>query len=86
MALCEFAWAINVDSQRARQVNATNVATLFRIGLQSNPTETGMVARRCRSRLSRGHKNTIQQLFAKTEVRTRSQLVRVALECYRELL
>jgi len=29
-------------------------------------------------------KNTIQQL--KTEVRTRSQLVRVALECYRELL
>jgi two-component system, LuxR family, sensor kinase FixL len=31
-------------------------------------------------------KNTIQQLFAKTEVRTRSQLVRVALECYRDLL
>jgi DNA-binding CsgD family transcriptional regulator len=27
-------------------------------------------------------KNTIQQLFAKTEVRTRSQLVRVALERY----
>ena len=26
-------------------------------------------------------KNTLQQLFAKTEVRTRSQLVRVALEC-----
>jgi len=31
-------------------------------------------------------KNTLQQLFAKTEVRTRSQLVRVALECYRDLL
>jgi DNA-binding CsgD family transcriptional regulator len=31
-------------------------------------------------------KNTLQQLFAKTEVRTRSQLVRVALERYRELL
>jgi PAS domain S-box-containing protein len=31
-------------------------------------------------------KNSIQQLFAKTDVRTRSQLVRVALECYRELL
>src|ERR1700691_5039963 len=31
-------------------------------------------------------KNTIQQLFAKTEVRTRSQLVRVALEYYRDLL
>jgi len=31
-------------------------------------------------------KNTMQQLFAKHEVRTRSQLVRVALEQYRDLL
>ena len=31
-------------------------------------------------------KNTLQQLFAKSEVRTRSQLVRVALEYYRTLL
>ena len=31
-------------------------------------------------------KNTLQQLFAKNEVRTRSQLVRVALERYRDLL
>jgi DNA-binding NarL/FixJ family response regulator len=31
-------------------------------------------------------KNTLQQLFAKTEVRTRSQLVRVALERYRDIL
>jgi len=31
-------------------------------------------------------KNTMQQLFAKTEVRTRGQLVRVALERYRDLL
>jgi two-component system sensor kinase FixL len=31
-------------------------------------------------------KNTLQQLFAKTEVRTRGQLVRVGLECYRDLL
>lgn len=31
-------------------------------------------------------KNTLQQLFGKTEVRTRSQLVRVALERYRDLL
>jgi two-component system nitrate/nitrite response regulator NarL len=31
-------------------------------------------------------KNTIQQLFAKTGVRTRSQLVRVALEDYRKAL
>jgi two-component system nitrate/nitrite response regulator NarL len=31
-------------------------------------------------------KNTIQQLFAKTGVRTRSQLVRVALEQFRSML
>jgi PAS domain S-box-containing protein len=31
-------------------------------------------------------KNTIQQLFAKSDVRTRAQLVRVALENYRDLL
>ncbi len=31
-------------------------------------------------------KNTLQQLFAKTNVRTRSQLVRVALEQYRDVL
>lgn len=31
-------------------------------------------------------KNTLQQLFSKAEVRTRGQLVRVALECYRDLL
>ncbi len=31
-------------------------------------------------------KNTLQQLFAKTNVRTRSQLVRVALEQYRSVL
>lgn len=31
-------------------------------------------------------KNTLQQLFSKTDVRTRSQLVRVALELYRDLL
>jgi PAS domain S-box-containing protein len=31
-------------------------------------------------------KNTLQQLFAKTSVRTRSQLVRVSLEQYRDLL
>jgi len=33
-----------------------------------------------------GVKNTLQQLFGKTEVRTRSQLVRVALERYRDML
>jgi len=33
-----------------------------------------------------GVKNTLQQLFGKTEVRSRSQLVRVALERYRDLL
>lgn len=33
-----------------------------------------------------GVKNTLQQLFGKTEERTRSHLVRVALERYRDLL
>ena len=33
-----------------------------------------------------GVKNTLQQLFAKTEVRTRGQLVRVAMERYRDML
>jgi two-component system nitrate/nitrite response regulator NarL len=33
-----------------------------------------------------GVKKTLQQLFAKTDVRTRSQLVRVALERHRDLL
>lgn len=33
-----------------------------------------------------GVKNTLQQLFSKTDVRTRGQLVRVALERYRDLL
>jgi two-component system nitrate/nitrite response regulator NarL len=31
-------------------------------------------------------KNTLQQLFGKTGVRTRSQLVRIALERYRDIL
>jgi two-component system, NarL family, nitrate/nitrite response regulator NarL len=31
-------------------------------------------------------KNTLQQLFAKTNVRTRARLVREALEQYRDLL
>jgi two-component system nitrate/nitrite response regulator NarL len=31
-------------------------------------------------------KNTLQQLFTKASVRTRSQLVRVAMESYRKLL
>lgn len=31
-------------------------------------------------------RNTLQQLFAKTNIRTRAQLVRVALEQYRDIL
>jgi PAS domain S-box-containing protein len=49
----------------------------------------GLANKEISSRLSVSEsvvKNTLQQLFAKTEVRTRSQLVRVALECYRDLL
>jgi len=41
----------------------------------------------CRMEISESAvKNTLQQLFAKTEVRTRGQLVRVALERYRDML
>ncbi len=49
----------------------------------------GLANKEIASRLSVSEsavKNTLQQLFAKTDVRTRSQLVRVALECYRDLL
>jgi PAS domain S-box-containing protein len=49
----------------------------------------GLANKEIASRLSLSEsvvKNTLQQLFAKTEVRTRSQLVRVALERYRDLL
>ena len=49
----------------------------------------GLANKEIASRLSLSEsvvKNTLQQLFAKTEVRTRSQLVRVALERYRDLI
>ncbi len=49
----------------------------------------GLANRKIASRLNISEnvvKNTLQHLFAKTEVRKRSQLVRVALERYRDLL
>jgi PAS domain S-box-containing protein len=49
----------------------------------------GLTNKEIASRLSVSEsvvKNTLQQLFAKTEVRTRSQLVRIALEQYRNQL
>ena len=49
----------------------------------------GLTNKEIASRMSiseSGVKNTFQQLFVKTNVRTRSQLVRVALERYRDLL
>jgi PAS domain S-box-containing protein len=49
----------------------------------------GMANKEIASRLEiseSGVKNTLQQLFAKTTVRTRSQLVRVAVEQYRDIL
>ena len=49
----------------------------------------GLANKEIASRMSiseSGVKNTLQQLFGKTEVRTRSQLVRVALERYRDML
>jgi len=66
-----------------------------RVPLNSRETEVlrlllqGLANKQIASRLSVSEctvKNTFQQLFLKTNVRSRSQLVRVALENYRDLL
>jgi PAS domain S-box-containing protein len=66
-----------------------------RAGLNSRETEVlrllvqGLANKEIAARMAISEstvKNTLQQLFAKTAVRTRAQLVRVALEHYRDLL
>ena len=72
-----------VDAQReqaALNVRETEVLRLLVQGLANKEIAASMEISE-----STG-KNTIQQLFAKTGVRTRSQLVRVALEHYRSAL
>ena len=73
--------AASVDRERA-ELNARELDAL-RLVVQ------GLANKEIASRMAISEsavKNTLQQLFAKTEVRTRSQLVRVALERYRDLL
>jgi PAS domain S-box-containing protein len=72
-----------VDAQReqaALNVRETEVLRLLVQGLANKEIAASMEISESTV------KNTIQQLFAKTGVRTRSQLVRVALEQYRSAL
>jgi two-component system, LuxR family, sensor kinase FixL len=74
--------ATALDRQARRPLNAreTEVLRLVCQGLANKEIAAKM------NISDSGVKNTLQQLFGKTEVRTRSQLVRVALERYRDLL
>ena len=73
------------SSQETRELSALNAreTDVLRLLVQ------GMANKEIAARMEVSEstvKNTIQQLFAKTGVRTRSQLVRVALERYRSAL
>jgi two-component system, LuxR family, sensor kinase FixL len=85
----------DVTEERSASDEPTKSDQQERVPLNSRESEVlrllvqGMTNKEISARLSVSEsvvKNTLQQLFAKTEVRTRSQLVRVALECYRDLL
>jgi len=82
-------------SEDAAQSNGQSHDRQDRTSLSDRETEVlrslvqGMANKEIAARLEISEssvKNTLQQLFAKTNVRTRSQLVRVALEHYRDLL
>jgi two-component system sensor kinase FixL len=76
------AHSVPLDDQERTPLNSREIEVL-RLVVQ------GLANKEIASRLDISEsavKNTLQQLFAKTEVRTRSQLVRVALERYRDLL
>ena len=87
----------DVTDERSGSAESTSVASdhQARAALNSRESDVlrllvqGLANKEIASRLNVSEsvvKNTLQQLFAKTEVRTRSQLVRVALECYRDIL
>jgi DNA-binding NarL/FixJ family response regulator len=90
--------AIIADLTEERGVSASNSVVANhheRIPLNAREVEVlrllvqGLANKEIASRMDISEsavKNTLQQLFAKTDVRTRSQLVRVALERYRDLL
>jgi two-component system, LuxR family, sensor kinase FixL len=87
----------DVTEERIANVESTSAASNLqeRAALSNRESEVlrllvqGLTNKEIAARLNVSEsvvKNTLQQLFAKNEVRTRSQLVRVALERYRDLL
>jgi two-component system, LuxR family, sensor kinase FixL len=85
----------DVTEERSSSADPNKSDQQERVPLNSRESEVlrllvqGMTNKEISARLGVSEsvvKNTLQQLFAKSEVRTRSQLVRVALECYRDLL
>jgi PAS domain S-box-containing protein len=74
---------VPIQDDRPRSVLGDRETTVLRLVVQ------GLANKEIAARLEISEsavKNTMQQLFAKTGVRTRSQLVRVALEQYRNIL
>jgi two-component system sensor kinase FixL len=87
----------DVTEERSTADDSTSIKSDQQESTPLNPRETevlkllvqGMTNKEIAAHLNVSEsvvKNTLQQLFAKTEVRTRSQLVRVALERYRDIL
>jgi two-component system, LuxR family, sensor kinase FixL len=87
---------LSEEVHRDEQIDAAADANhQERAGLSSRETDVlrflvqGMANKEIAARMEISEstvKNTLQQLFAKTTVRTRAQLVRVALEQYRDVL
>jgi PAS domain S-box-containing protein len=82
-------------SEEAADLHATDFESTGRTALNGRELEVlrllvqGLANKEIAGRLDVSEstvKNTLQQLFAKTDVRTRAQLVRVALEHYRDTL
>jgi PAS domain S-box-containing protein len=85
----------DVSEDAAADLHSTGLESTGRTVLNSRELEVlrllvqGLANKEIASRLDVSEstvKNTLQQLFAKTDVRTRAQLVRVALEHYRDTL
>jgi PAS domain S-box-containing protein len=85
----------DVSEETAVDLHSTGPESTGRTALNSRELEVlrllvqGLANKEIAGRLDVSEstvKNTLQQLFAKTDVRTRAQLVRVALEHYRDTL
>lgn len=86
---------VTEDTDEASASTATSGASAEQVPLTAREMDVlrylvqGLANKEIAARMNlseSGVKNTLQQLFTKTGVRTRSQLVRVALEQYRNLL